>query len=54
MICENVKVNDHKSHTLIHITAMDKFGALLDSDEAREFDKRNNCKDRVYTLDLIE
>ena len=33
---------------------MDKFGASLESDEAKEFDKRNNCKDTVYTLDLIE
>ena len=51
---EFVKVNDHKAHTLIHITDMDKFGASLESDEAKEFDKRNNCKDIVYTLDLIE
>jgi len=51
---EFVKVNDHKAHTLIHITDMDKFGASLESDEAKEFDKRNNCKDTVYTLDLIE
>ena len=33
---------------------MDKFGASLESDEAKEFDKRNNCKDIVYTLDLLE
>tara|TARA_B100000579_G_C22119485_1_gene526863 strand:- start:280 stop:381 length:102 start_codon:yes stop_codon:yes gene_type:complete len=33
---------------------MDKFGASLESDEAKEFDKRNNCKDIVYSLDLIE
>ena len=51
---EIVKVNDHKAHTLIHITDMDKFGASLESDEAKEFDKRNNCKDTVYTLDIIE
>ena len=50
---EFVKVNDHKAHTLIHITDMDKFGASLESDEAKEFDKRNNCKDSVYTLDLL-
>ena len=51
---EFVKINDHKAHTLIHITDMDKFAASLESDEAKEFDKRNNCKDTVYTLDLIE
>ena len=51
---EFVNVKDHKAHTLINITDMDKFGASLESDEAKEFDKRNNCKDIVYTLDLIE
>ena len=51
---EFVKVNDHKAHTLIHITDMDKFGARLESDEAKEFDRRNNCKDTTYALDLIE
>ena len=49
-----VKVNDHKAHTLIHITDMDKFGASLESNEAKEFDKRNNCKDTVYSLKLVE
>ena len=33
---------------------MAKFGASLESDEAREFDKRNDCKDTVFALDLIE
>ena len=51
---EFVKVNDHKAHTLIHIIYMDKFGASLECDEAKEFDKRNNCKDTIYALDLIE
>ncbi len=27
-----VKVSDHKAHTLIYITDMDKFGASLESD----------------------
>ena len=51
---EFVKVNDNKAHTLIDITDMDEFEALLERDEAKEFDKRNNCKDIVYSLDLIE
>ena len=51
---EFVKVNDHKAHTLIHITDMDKFGASLESDESKEFDKRNNCKHVFYSLDIIE
>ena len=51
---EFVKVNDHKEHKLIQITDMDEFGASLESNEAKEFDRRNNCKDVVYSLDLIE
>ncbi len=33
---------------------LDKSGASLESDEAKEFDKRNNCKYTVYALDLVE
>ena len=51
---EFVKVNNHKAHTLINITDMDKFGASLESEEAKEFDKRNNCKDTFYALELID
>ena len=51
---EFVKVNDHKAHTLIQITDMDEFGASLESNEVKEFDKRNNSKDVVYSFDLIE
>ncbi len=50
---EFVKVNVHKAHTQIHITDMDNFGASLESDEAKEFDKRNNCKDTVIKLILF-
>ena len=51
---EFVKVKINKALTLIHITDMNKFGASLESDEAKEFDKRNNCKDTFYTINLIE
>ncbi len=53
-VYEFVKVDEHKAHTLINITDMDIFGASLESDEAEVFDKRNNCKDSVYSLELIE
>tara|TARA_Y100001968_G_C18878754_1_gene490684 strand:- start:75 stop:242 length:168 start_codon:yes stop_codon:yes gene_type:complete len=52
--CEFVKVNEYKAHTFIHITDMDKFEASLESDEAKEFDKRNHCTVTFYSLDLIE
>ena len=41
---EFVKVNDHKAHTLIQITDMDKFGTSLVSDDAREIEKKINAK----------
>ena len=40
-----VKVNDHKAHTQIHFNDIDKFVVSLETDEAKEFDKRNNCED---------
>tara|TARA_B100000902_G_C26742719_1_gene636919 strand:- start:157 stop:258 length:102 start_codon:yes stop_codon:yes gene_type:complete len=33
---------------------MDKFSISLESDEAKEFEKRNNAIDVVYSLDLID
>ena len=51
---EFVKVNEHKANTLICIIDIDKFGASLESDEAKELNKRNNCIDNIYTLDLIQ
>ena len=35
-----VKVKDHKAHTLVNITDMDKFGASLESEEAKEIKKK--------------
>ena len=37
---EFAKINDHKAHTLIHITDMDKFVASLESDEAKVRQKK--------------
>ncbi len=51
---EFVKINDHKAYSLIHINDMDKFGASLESHEDKEFERGNNCKATVYSLDLIE
>jgi len=36
---EFVTVNDHKAHTPIHFTDMDKFASSLENDEAKEIDK---------------
>tara|TARA_B100000579_G_scaffold143183_1_gene116242 strand:- start:516 stop:806 length:291 start_codon:yes stop_codon:yes gene_type:complete len=49
-----VKVNYHQANTIIHFTDKDIFGEALESNEAKEFDKRNNCKDIIHPLVLIK
>ena len=50
---EFVKVNDHKSHLLINCTNLEKLGAEMESPFAKEWDKKNNCKDVVYSIELV-
>tara|TARA_B100001029_G_C14885871_1_gene352597 strand:+ start:341 stop:604 length:264 start_codon:yes stop_codon:yes gene_type:complete len=51
---EFIKINDHKAHTFMNVTDWDGFGASFESEAAKEFDKRNNCKDIVYKIELVE
>ena len=51
---EFVKVNEHKSHLLMNCTDLEKLGAEMESPFAKEWDKANNCKDKVYKLELVE
>ena len=44
---EFVKVNDHKSHLLMNCTDLEKLGAAMEDPFAKEWDKKNNCKDSV-------
>ena len=49
-----MKVNDHKSHFLVnHNTNLEKLGAEMESPFAKEWDKKNNCKDTVYSIELV-
>ena len=51
---EFVKVNDHKSHLLINCTNLDKLGTTMEDPICKEWDKKNNCKDTVYAIELVE
>ncbi len=50
---EFVKVNEHKSHLLMNCTDLEKLGAEMESPFAKEWDKKNNCKDTVYSIELL-
>jgi hypothetical protein len=50
---EFVKVNEHKSHLLMNCTDLEKLGAEMESPFAKEWDKKNNCEDTVYSIELV-
>ena len=50
---EFVKVSEHKSHLLMNCTDLEKLGAEMESPIAKEWDKKNNCKDTVYYIELV-
>ena len=49
-----VKINDHKSHSFYTVSSLEEFAKMLDSEWAREWDETNNCKDKVYKLEVVE
>ena len=51
---EFVKAGEHKSHLLMNVLDMEALEAEMNSDEAREWDKKNNCKDTIYAIELVE
>ena len=51
---EFVKINNHKSHTFLKVSDMEGFKASLECNEAKEWDKKNNCNDTVYKIELVE
>ena len=50
---EFVKVNEHKSHLLMNCSDLEKLGKGMESPLAKEWDEKNNCKDEVYTIELV-
>ena len=50
---EFVKVNEHKSHLLINCTDLKKLGAVMTDPFVTDWDKKNNGKDTVYSIELV-
>ncbi|AIQ94183.1 hypothetical protein EW14_0157 [Prochlorococcus sp. MIT 0604] len=38
----------------MNVLDMDALCTEMSSDEAKEWDKKNNCKDTVYSIELVE
>jgi len=51
---EFVQAGEHKSHLLMNVLDMEELEAEMTSDAAKEWDKKNNCKDTVYEIELVE
>ena len=51
---EFVKVDEHKSHLLMNVTDLEKLGAAMADPVATEWDKKNNCQDTVYKIELVD
>ena len=51
---EFIKAGEHKSHLLMNVLDMEALEAEMTSDAAKEWDKKNNCKDSVYAIELVE
>ena len=51
---EFVKVSDHKSHLLMKSNSLEKLDAVMEDPFVTEWDKKNNCKDTVYSIELVE
>ena len=51
---EFVQAGENKSHLLMNVLDMKALEAEMTSDAAKEWDKKNNCKDTIYAIDLVE
>ncbi len=51
---EIIKVNEHKAMILMNCSDLEKFGAMLEQPELKQWDIDNNCVDTVYNLELVE
>ena len=51
---EIVKVNEHKAMILMNCSDLEKFGAMLEQPELKQWYIDNNCVDTVYNLELVE
>ena len=51
---EIAKVNEHKAIILMNCSDLEKFCSMLEQPELIQWDKDNNCVDKVYSLELIK
>ena len=51
---EFVQAGENKSHLLMNVLDMAALEAEMNSDAAKEWDQKNNCKDTVYAIELVE
>ena len=50
---EFIQAGEHKSHLLMNVLDMEALEAEMTSDAAKEWDKKNNCKDTIYAIELV-
>ena len=50
---EFVQASENKSHLLMNVLDMKALEAEMTSDAAKEWDKKNNCKDTIYAIELV-
>ncbi len=51
---EFVQAGKYKCHLLMNVLDMDALEDEMTSDAAKDWDKKNNCKDTVYAIELIK
>ena len=51
---EFVKVDEHKSHLLMNVVDMERLEAAMTSPICIEWEKKNNCQETVYKIELVE
>ena len=50
---EFVQAGVHKSHLLMNVLDMEALEAEMNSDAAKEWDQKNNCRDTIYAIELV-
>ena len=50
---ELIKVNEHKSYLILKVKDLEGFAAATSTPEMKDWDKKNNCKDSVYSIELV-
>ena len=50
---ELIKVSEHKSIFMAHVTDFEAMGALMNTPEMKQLDKENGCVDTVYMMEKM-